>query len=780
MISGPCTTILVLCALQSFCAWVILACHVKGFHSLAEVTRLFHQPLGELLLLLVVVCGFVQYGATKGTNGTNRGQTELPSRYAPSILPVAVDSAGFSMPTNFPSVTNLCFWGIGKDADVVALGIAWPESSVFTNDTIDLFGNWNLTTNNWSHLAEIDVSGALSNAVVELSLDDMPTNMAQAAFFRIAAQEDYDGDGISDAIEEWVIGSNPASGDSDGDGISDGEEISAGTNPKGSDSDFDGLSDVEELCIYETDPLLIDTDGDGLPDGWEVSNGLDPLNSEGQDGANGDPYGEGVSNIENFQLGNNLSMLPCPDNEAIEFVSGDASWVVVTGDLGAGLCKTNETVVTIPRGTKAFVGVFLHSKEYPDWTQQASQYNDRLMWNISANGHASIMGMTYVNDENGAWSLAESNEQSISTWSPVVFENGGIFGAPTDTNLLVNISISAMNVSDGALPSSVIVGVFPLEVVQSNWPAGMGYGNMTDSGDTINKRLFENDIGYVSASGARPNITAKFADLPDWISVTWAAALTRERSERPASDDRSVFPLVLYGDAEFDLYDEINDTIGGSVTTSFNIDGRFPGLAHYKVRGRNPSDAIARSYIDATVPLATRGYAWKIAMHESRQGRRVYNQFNTGGLAGLPNKGAGLGWGIAQIDNHNGTNDLTPFGQVWDWRENIIAMGEKLAYALERTTAFVGYYRAAYGASPNWCEPPPINVLGVSVSAEMWSVATLYNGAGGIPLQSVSGHTFRSPIEFNPTTGRWIFHNNSTNPDYVRRVIAAGNIIAIE
>ena len=29
-------------------------------------------------------------------------------------------------------------------------------------------------------------------------------------------------------------------------------------------------------------------------------------------------------------------------------------------------------------------------------------------------------------------------------------------------------------------------------------------------------------------------------------------------------------------------------------------------------------------------------------------------------------------------------------------------------------------------------------------------------------------------------TGRWIFHNNSTNPDYVRRVIAAGNIIAIE
>ena len=247
MISGLCTTILVICAHLSFCAWIILVCHEKGMRPLAWVTRLFHQPLGELLLLLVVVCGFVQYGATKGTNGNDRGQMALPSRSAPSITPVAIDSTGFSMPTNFPSVTNLCFWGIDKAFDVVALGLAWPESSVFTNDTIDLFGNWNLTTNSWNHLAAVDVSGVLSNAIVEIDLDDMPTNMLSSAFFRLAPQDDTDGDGISDAIEEWVVGTNPASGDSDGDGLGDGEELSMGTDPVSSDSDGDGLDDGEEL-----------------------------------------------------------------------------------------------------------------------------------------------------------------------------------------------------------------------------------------------------------------------------------------------------------------------------------------------------------------------------------------------------------------------------------------------------------------------------------------------------------------------------------------------------
>lgn len=43
------------------------------------------------------------------------------------------------------------------------------------------------------------------------------------------------------------------------------------------DTDGDGLSDADEIDIYGTEINNPDTDGDGCPDGWEVARGLDPL-----------------------------------------------------------------------------------------------------------------------------------------------------------------------------------------------------------------------------------------------------------------------------------------------------------------------------------------------------------------------------------------------------------------------------------------------------------------------------------------------------------------------
>ena len=82
--------------------------------------------------------------------------------------------------------------------------------------------------------------------------------------------------------------SNPANPDTDGDGLTDGAEIGC-----------------QGLPSIGTNPFLWDTDGDCLPDGWEDANDLDPLSDIGDDGADGDPDEDGLSNFTEYAVGAN-------------------------------------------------------------------------------------------------------------------------------------------------------------------------------------------------------------------------------------------------------------------------------------------------------------------------------------------------------------------------------------------------------------------------------------------------------------------------------------------
>ena len=74
------------------------------------------------------------------------------------------------------------------------------------------------------------------------------------------------------------------------------------------DFDADGLGNLQEISVHHTHPLKSDTDFDGLADGWEIANDLDPKDNGSinpVNGGNGDPDGDGSTNLDEQNSGTN-------------------------------------------------------------------------------------------------------------------------------------------------------------------------------------------------------------------------------------------------------------------------------------------------------------------------------------------------------------------------------------------------------------------------------------------------------------------------------------------
>ncbi len=105
----------------------------------------------------------------------------------------------------------------------------------------------------------------------------------------------------NDGLASTLVLSSFALLDSDGDGLPDAYEIANGLNPydpnDGSqDPDHDGLTNLQEFQLG-TNPTVADTDGDGLNDGDEVRMGTNPLVA--------DTDGDGLSDGDEVRLGTN-------------------------------------------------------------------------------------------------------------------------------------------------------------------------------------------------------------------------------------------------------------------------------------------------------------------------------------------------------------------------------------------------------------------------------------------------------------------------------------------
>ena len=253
-------------------------------------------------------------------------------------------------------------------------------------------------------------------------------------------------------------------------------------DPEGGDFDGDGLSNLAEVKIHQTNPLKADTDGDDLFDGWEIANLFDP-NDNGStninNGGSGDPDIDGLTNSEEQDLGTDPNDADSDDDGITDGGeddqgtdpndpedTADAEWFILPGDLDEDEVKTRSRTVTIPAGESRVITVVVASDEYPDWTGDESQFNDTLEWNIQPSEGDALEGSIDVNARNDEWEEAETEERECKGFSPAHVETAMTLTAPDNAALTVEIELSATNIGDGTLPSTVLVGVLPVVPVE--------------------------------------------------------------------------------------------------------------------------------------------------------------------------------------------------------------------------------------------------------------------------------------------------------------------------
>ena len=152
-------------------------------------------------------------------------------------------------------------WRASTDATVIGYKIYRGTSTgVYKDDkTMDV---GNVTT---AVITDLDSGKVYYFSATAYDADGDESTFCNEVEFTVPLT-DSDRDGIPNADEQNLYGTDPNNPDSDGDGISDGEELSFWGNAWNADVDNDGIINL----------LDKDADGDGMSDGYEVSNGGNP------------------------------------------------------------------------------------------------------------------------------------------------------------------------------------------------------------------------------------------------------------------------------------------------------------------------------------------------------------------------------------------------------------------------------------------------------------------------------------------------------------------------
>jgi hypothetical protein len=284
------------------------------------------------------------------------------------------------------------------------------------------------------------------------------------------------------------------------------------------------------------------------------------------------------------------------------------------------------------------------------------------------------------------------------------------------------------------------------------------------------------ESSFITGQPAMPKLKASFPGLTADINVEWKLEIKTERTERGIKDDKYFPPSgykTLPGNQAWDIGTEFGtDFVGGKCKLFYKVGGVAEQTFEFFIRGKNPKDNDAKAYVNSHTKAATYPYAWAMVQHESRQGNRCYNQFNSGGDGPgnleVPNFTGPDGWGIAQLDMPLSVSASTT--EVYEWKKNVdkfyLEMDEKEA----TTNRFFAAVARTYPNDPDSSNPPAsytVTGTNTAYSAKQLSTMILYNGAGGCPSSSLDrgngnfSPPFTNPWSFKPNrTPKWKFTDN--------------------
>ncbi len=404
------------------------------------------------------------------------------------------------------------------------------------------------------------------------------------------------------------------------------------------DTDGDGLSDADETLVHGTDPLDADSDDDGLTDGEEVLQGTNPLDPDTDDdgicdGFRTDNDGDGIDPVD-----------ACTGSESAPADVNDAPVITSNGggETAAVNAAENQTAVTVVTATDADLPAQTLTFSITGGADQALfgivagvlTFNSAPDFEIPADAGANnVYDVQVTVTDNGAPNLSDVQDIAVTVTdvndalvvndAPVITSNGG--GATAAVNTAENqTAVTVVTATDADLPAQTLTFSITGGADQALFGIVAGTGVLTfnsapdfenpaDAGanNVYDVQVTVTDNGAPNLSDVQ-DIAVTVTDVNDALVVNDAPVITSNGGGATAAvntaENQTAVTVVTATDADLPAQTLTFSITGGADQALFGIVAGTGVLTFNSAPDfEDPADAGANNVYDVQVTVTDNG-----------------------------------------------------------------------------------------------------------------------------------------------------------------------------